>query len=150
MGQLTFSTEIAAPIDEVFAFHLDPRNAARIAPRGMRVVSVEAPPTVQRGDEIALAVRQRPLPVTQRWRVRIAEVDPPIAIVDVALAGPFRAWRHEHLFTFAGEERTLLTDRITYRLPFGVAGRVADRLVVRRMLLRAFRERHARTRTLLG
>jgi len=95
-------------------------------------------------------VRQLPWPFAQHWRVRIENVDEPIAVDDVALAGPFRSWRHEHLFTFAGEDRTLLTDRITYRLPFGVAGRVADRLVVRRMLLRAFRERHARTRALLG
>jgi len=150
MGQLTLSSEIAASIDTVFAFHLDPRNAGRISPSGMRVVSVEAPPEVQRGDEIGLAVRQRPLPLTQHWRVRIAEVDRPVAIVDVALEGPFRSWRHEHLFTFAGEGRTLLTDRITYELPFGALGRLADRLVVRRMLLRAFRERHARTRALLG
>ena len=94
-------------------------------------------------------MRQRPIPFVQRWRVRIAEVDPPRAIVDVALAGPFRAWRHEHLFTVAGDGRTLLTDRVTYTLPFGGLGRLADRLVVRRMLTRAFRERHARTRAIL-
>ena len=40
-------------------------------------------------------------------------------MVDVALAGPFEAWRHEHLFAVAGEGRTLLTDHVTYRLPFG-------------------------------
>jgi ligand-binding SRPBCC domain-containing protein len=150
MGDLILSSEIGASIGDVFAFHLDPRNAARIAPRGMRVLSVDAPEQVRRGDEITLVVRQRPLPLRQRWRVRIAEVDAPIAIVDVALAGPFRAWRHEHLFTFAGEGRTLLTDRVTYELPLGALGRLADRLVVRRMLVRAFRERHARTRALLG
>jgi ligand-binding SRPBCC domain-containing protein len=150
MAHLTFSTEIAAPIDDVFAFHLDPRNAARIAPPGMHVLSVDAPIRVQRGDEIVLVVRQLPSPFRQRWRVRIAEVDPPIAIVDVALASPFRAWRHEHLFTFAGEGRTLLTDRITYELPLGALGRLADRLIVRRMLSRAFRQRQARTRAILG
>jgi ligand-binding SRPBCC domain-containing protein len=150
MGQFTLSSELAASIGDVFAFHLDPRNAARISPPGMHVVSVEAPERVQAGDEVVLAVRQRPLPFVQRWRVRIAAVDAPVAIIDVALAGPFRTWRHEHLFTFAGEERTLLTDRVTYELPYGALGRLADRLVVRRMLARAFRHRHARTRALLG
>jgi len=150
MGQLTLSSELAAAIGDVFEFHLDPRNAARISPPGLRVLSVEAPERVRAGDEVLLTVRQRPFPFAQRWRVRIAAVDAPIAIVDVALAGPFRAWRHEHLFTFAGDERTLLTDRVTYELPFGALGRLADRLVVRRMLARAFRHRHARTRALLG
>jgi ligand-binding SRPBCC domain-containing protein len=150
MGQLTLSSELAAAIGDVFEFHLDPRNAARISPPGLRVLSVEAPERVRAGDEVLLTVRQRPFPFVQRWRVRIAAVDAPIAIVDVALAGPFRAWRHEHLFTFAGDQRTLLTDRVTYELPFGALGRLADRLVVRRMLARAFRHRHARTRALLG
>jgi ligand-binding SRPBCC domain-containing protein len=149
MGQVTLTSEIATSIEVVFAFHLDPRNAARIAPDGMRVLSVEAPERVQPGDEVVLVVRQRRIPFVQRWRVRIAEVDAPIAIVDVALAGPFRAWRHEHLFTVVSERRTLLTDRVTYTLPFGALGRVADRLVVRRMLTRAFRERQARTRAIL-
>ena len=149
MAQVTLTSEIAASIEAVFAFHLDPRNAARIAPGGMRVLSVEAPERVQAGDEIVLVVRQLPVPFAQRWRVRIAEVDAPIAIVDVALASPFRAWRHEHLFTVVGEKSTLLTDRVTYTLPFGALGRLADRLVVRRMLTRAFRERQARTRAIL-
>jgi ligand-binding SRPBCC domain-containing protein len=150
MGQITLSTEVAAPIGDVFAFHLDPRNASRIAPRGQRVLSVEAPETVQRGDEIRLAVRQLPWPFAQHWRVRIEAVDESGAVVDVALAGPFPTWRHEHLFTYAGEGRTLLTDRVTYQLPYGALGRLADRLLVRRMLLRAFRERHERTRAILG
>ncbi len=150
MGQIIVSTEIAAPIDVVFAFHLDPRNAARISPRGTRVISVEAPDEVQVGDEVRLAVRQFPLPVTQRWRVRIERVEEPVAVVDVALAGPFPVWRHEHLFAVAGDGRTLLTDHVTYELPLGALGRLADRLVVRRVLVRAFHARHARTRAILG
>lgn len=149
MGQITVSTEVGAPIDAVFAFHLDPRNAARISPRGLRVVSVEAPEQVRAGDEVRIAVRPLPF-VTQRWRVRIDRVEAPVAVVDVALAGPFPAWRHEHLFAVAGEGRTLLTDHVTYRLPLGALGRLADRLVVRRLLLRTFRARQARTRALLG
>ena len=44
-------------------------------------------------------------------------------MVDVALAGPFPVWRHEHLFAVAGDGRTLLTDHVTYELPFGALGR---------------------------
>jgi ligand-binding SRPBCC domain-containing protein len=149
MAQITVSTEVAAPIDTVFEFHLDPRNAARISPRGTRVLSVEAPEQVREGDAVHLAVRQFPLPVTQRWRVRIERIEEPVAIVDVAFAGPFPVWRHEHLFSVAGENRTVLTDRVTYELPLGALGRLVDRLVVRRVLVRAFRARQARTRAIL-
>ena len=62
---------------------------------------------------------------------------------------PFRAWRHEHLFQPLGPGRTLMTDRVTYRLPLGLLGVLADRLVVGRQLAHAFAERHRRTRELL-
>lgn len=150
MSQITVSTEIAAPIDAVFAFHLDPRNAAKISPRGTRVLSVEAPERVHAGDEILLVVRQFPLPMRQRWRVRIERVEAPVAVVDVALSGPFPVWRHEHLFAAAGDGRTLLTDHVTYELPLGALGRIVDRIVIRRMLLRTFHARQARTRAILG
>jgi ligand-binding SRPBCC domain-containing protein len=149
LSEITVSTEIGAAIDVVFAFHLDLRNAARISPRGTRVVSVEAPEQVRQGDEIRLAVRQFPSPFVQRWRVRIERIEEPVAVVDVALAGPFPVWRHEHLFAVAGEGRTLLTDHVTYELPFGALGRIADRIVIRRVLLRTFRARQARTRAIL-
>ena len=150
MAQITVSTEVGAPIDVVFAFHLDPRNAGRISPRGTRVLSVEAPERVHAGDEIRLTVRQFPLPMAQRWRMRIERVEAPVAVVDVALDAPFPVWRHEHLFAVAGDGRTLLTDHVTYELPFGALGRLADRLVVRRVLLRTFHARQARTRAILG
>ena len=95
-------------------------------------------------------MRQFPLPVTQRWRVRIERVEAPVAVVDVALSGPFAAWRHEHLFAVAGDGRTLLTDHVTYELPLGALGRLVDRIVVRRVLVRTFHARHARTRAILG
>jgi ligand-binding SRPBCC domain-containing protein len=150
LPQITVSTEVGAPIGVVFAFHLDPRNAARISPRGTTVLSVEAPDQVREGDEVRLSVRQFPSPFVQRWRVRIERVEEPVAVVDVALAGPFPVWRHEHLFAVAGEGRTLLTDRVTYELPLAALGRIADRLVIRRVLEWTFRARHARMRAILG
>ena len=48
-----------------------------------------------------------------------------------------------------GPGRTLMTDRVAYRLPLGPLGRLADRLLVRSQLTHAFAERHRRTRDLL-
>lgn len=148
-GSIDMTVEIAAPVEDVFAFHLDTRNAALISPAGTRVVSVEGDFPVSTGAHVTMAIRQRPMPLAMRWRVRIEAVDPPRRIVDVAERSPFAAWRHEHLFAPAGPGRCLMTDRLTYRLPGGPLGRLADRLVVRRQLTRAFAERHRRTRELL-
>jgi ligand-binding SRPBCC domain-containing protein len=143
------SVDIAAPLEDVFAFHLDTRNAALISPSSTRILSVEGEFPVVEGALVKMRMRQRPMPFGMTWRVRIDDVTEPHRIVDVAERSPFAEWRHEHLFAEAGGGRTRMTDRVTYRLPAGPIGRLIDRLVVGRQLGSAFEERHRRTRALL-
>jgi hypothetical protein len=143
------SCTIGAPIAEVFAFHLDTRNAARIAPPGQRVLSVEGTFPLRLGSEVRLRVRQLPSPWPQTWLVRVVQLQEPTLVVDEMLRGPFPAWRHEHRFAELPHGRTLLTDHVEYRLPAGALGRIANALLVRRILLAAFRSRQRRTRALL-
>lgn len=134
----------------MFAFHLDTRNAARIAPAGQRVLSVEGTFPLGLGSEVRVRTRQLPLPWAQSWLVRIARLEEPTLIVDEMLSGPFAAWRHEHRFAELPGERTRLTDHVTYELPGGALGRTADALGVRRLLLATFRSRQRRTQALLA
>lgn len=143
------SVEIAAPVEDVYAFHLDARNAALISPPGARVSDVAGPCPLTEGAVVEMRIRAPGLPVAPRWRVRVAELRAPLVIVDVAERSPFAEWRHEHRFQALDRGRTLMTDRVAYRLPGGPLGRAADRLVVRRRLAAAFAERHRRTRAVL-
>ncbi|MGE0028621.1 MAG: SRPBCC family protein [Thermoleophilia bacterium] len=142
------SVEIAAPVEAVYAFHLDTRNAAAISPRGTRIDRVTGRFPVTPGTVVTMRMRQSAFPVPVNWRVRIDAVEPPRRIVDVAERSPFRVWRHEHLFAALGPGRTLMTDRVAYRLPLGPLGRLAAPLA-RRQLAHAFAERHRLTRDLL-
>ena len=149
MPILELSTEIAAPIDQVFAFHLDTRNAAAISPSDVEVVSVEGTFPLVEGAEVRLRVRQKPWPIAQTWRVRIERIVEPVAVIDLMLSGPFAEWRHEHLFDDLGGGRTRMTDRVAYRPPLGPLGALAERLFLRRLLVRSFQIRQERTRALL-
>ena len=113
------SCTIDAPIAEVFAFHLDTRNAARIAPPGQQVLSVEGTFPLRLDSEVRLRVRQLPSPWAQTWLVRVVQLEEPTLIVDEMLRGPFPAWRHEHRFAELPDGRTRLTDHVEYRLPAG-------------------------------
>ncbi len=143
------SVRIAVPVEDAFAFHLDTRNAALISPRSMRVLGVEGTFPVVAGSRVVMRLRPAGSPVAMSWRVRIEEVEAPVRIVDVAERSPFASWRHEHLFRSVGDGACEMTDRLGYRLPGGPAGRLADRLLVRRQLERAFAERHRLTREVL-
>jgi ligand-binding SRPBCC domain-containing protein len=72
-----------------------------------------------------------------RWRTRILSYRPPEMFVDEQLKGPYTLWHHTHTFmpTVRGTE---MTDVVRYRLPAGVAGRMAHALLVRRQLEEIF------------
>lgn len=142
------SIEIAAPVADLFAFHLDTRNAARIASPGQEIVSIEGEFPLVEGAEVILRVRQAPLPMTQTWRVRVTEVVDPTLVVDELIKGPFKRFRHEHRFEAIDADRTLLTDHIEWELPGGPAGRLAAP-VAARILERSFAERQETTKRLL-
>ncbi len=142
------SIEIDAPIADVYAFHLDTRNAARIASKGQEFVSIVGDFPLSEGDEVELNVRMKPLPGVQNWRVRITEVAEPVLVVDELLKGPFARFRHEHRFAPSAGGGTVLTDRIEWSLPGGPAGRLAEP-IARRLMERSFVERQAATKRIL-
>ena len=143
------SVEIDVPVEKVFRFHLDTRNAPLISPPDTRILSVDGAFPVTEGSIVKLKVRQHPLPRPMNWIIRIDAIVPNRALVDVALESPFPSWRHEHRFEPLGRDRTRMTDRVTYTLPGGPLGAMADRALVRKRLLKAFAQRHANTKTLL-
>ena len=53
--------------------------------------------------------------------------------VDEQQHGPFKSFRHEHLFT-AVEHGTRMIDRVEFAAPLGPIGRLAERLVLDRYL----------------
>ena len=75
--------------------------------------------------------------VPLRWRTRIEAYERETRFVDVQLRGPYRLWEHTHEFRDA-PGGTLMTDRVDYAVPFGIAGEAARLLFVRRTLERIF------------
>ena len=144
------SCVVQAPISDVFAFHLDTRNAARISPRTLPVLDVRGSFPLREGDVVEIVVRLWPTPLRQTWRVEAAQIVEPTLVVDRMLEGPFPSWVHQHRFEDLGDGTTRVTDHIDYQLPLGPLGRVADAVLVRRMLGRAFASRQAVTQELLA
>jgi ligand-binding SRPBCC domain-containing protein len=149
MGTFHAETIIDAPVEDVFAFHRDTRNAARIAAPGQTILGVEGDFPLDKGDEVVLRVKIAPIPVAQRWRVRVTRLEEPTLLVDETLDGPFARFVHEHRFEDLGDGRTRLTDHIDYALPLGPLGRFVEKLVVGRQMRAAFAHRQQATKALL-
>jgi ligand-binding SRPBCC domain-containing protein len=156
MPTLEFETTIAAPLEKVWAFYQDVNAslpALTAAEEGLTIESADVP--VRVGSKIVLHVNG---PFGRvRWVGRIVENQPPHAVVfgeearfvDEQESGPFKFWRHEHEFERVDEKSTRVVDRLTYRVPFGPIGWLADAVFVRPKLKRLFRYRHDHLRRLL-
>jgi len=142
------SIEIDAPIQSVYAFHLDTRNAARIASKGQEFVSIIGEFPLVEGGEVELKVKMKPLPGVQTWLVRLTEVVEPTLVVDELIKGPFASFRHEHRFSPLGSGGTLLTDHIEWKLPGGFAAKAIEPIAAKQ-LEKSFIERQAATKRIL-
>ncbi len=142
------SVEIDCPVERLYRFHLDTRNAPRVSP-GVEFESVDGEFPLRDGGIVTIVMRQKPIPFPLTWVFRVEAVVPNRAVVDVAVRSPFAAWRHEHRFEPLGPDRCRLTDRVTYLLPFGPMGVVMDRLLVGRMLRRTFQQRQVHTKRVM-
>lgn len=136
------------PLEQVFEFFARARNLERLTPPWLRFdVLTPEPIQMRPGTLITYRLRLHGLPF--RWISRIEEWEPGRHFVDSQIHGPYKLWHHRHEFEARGE-RTVVRDRVSYALPFGAVGILANRLFVERDLERIFAFRHATVAELLG
>lgn len=134
---------------ETFAFFSDAFNLERITPPFLQFrIVTPAPIKLDEGTLIEYRLNLYGIPF--RWRTLIERWQPEETFVDTQLNGPYTLWRHTHTFEELGPNRTLMRDRVLYRLPFGIFGRLAHWLFVRRALALIFDYRATATAELLG
>lgn len=73
------------------------------------------------------------LGVKQRLTAKIIEMERPYRFVDVMVRGAFKSFTHTHTFEMK-DERTVMTDHFDYKSPFGVIGKLADRLFLEKYM----------------
>ena len=140
-----YQTKIAAPLARVWLFHTDAQNLPRLSPPAAKVRLESADLPLREGARLVILAKG-PLGRPIRWVAKITECTPPNAVlfgaearfVDEQVQGPFASWRHEHEMEAVDANTTLLTDRVTYRVPGGLLGVLADWVFVRWQLRRLF------------
>lgn len=72
----------------------------------------------------------------------ITAMDAPRYFTDEMLSGHFKSFRHEHYF----EERdgtTFMTDNVAYETPYGILGRLCDKIALEKYMRELLRKRNA-------
>ncbi|MFN0060366.1 MAG: SRPBCC family protein [Planctomycetota bacterium] len=135
-------------LEHVFDFFSNAANLARLSPPFVRFeIKTPEPITMQAGTVIEYRIRVHGIPLG--WRTRIEEYTPRARFVDEQIAGPYRAWRHEHEFARV-PGGTEIRDRVTYQMRFSLLGDIAHALFVARDLRRIFDYRAAAIERWMG
>ena len=159
MGKFYKKTLLDAPLEAVWAYHDDiERGLTELSPPGddVQVTKADKPAV---GAEVTIRVRT---PVgRQKWVAKYTEYRPPHGevpqrrawFVDEQIEGPFKKWIHRHRFEETvdeGRTKVWAIDDVRYTPPLGPLGWVADRLLLRRKLAKAFDYRHKKLREVLS
>ncbi len=140
---------IPASLEEVWNFFSTPRNLNRMTPPDMafRFVSGGDEPMYP-GQLIQYRIALFP-GVRVPWLTQITHVEPGRLFVDEQRIGPYRLWIHEHRFQRV-ERGVLMTDHVTYALPFSSVGDLLHPLLVRPRLEAIFNYRRQMVAELFG
>ncbi len=79
--------------------------------------------------------------IYQKLTSKITEFDQPTYFADEMIRGAFKGFKHEHHFEdFNGG--TLMTDIFDYQSPFGIFGKLADNMFLKKYLIELLTERN--------
>ncbi len=139
--QLKSSQIFPISLSTAWKFFSDPDNLSKITPKWLNFeITSELPRRMYAGMIISYKVRPL-LNFPQSWVTEITHVNEPYYFVDEQRFGPYRMWHHEHIFTEIPDVGVEMQDIVTYIVPFGVLGRIANRLIVRKKILEIFKYR---------
>ena len=81
--------------------------------------------------------------IRQRLTVRVVEFDRPRLFVDEMVEGKFTSFKHTHEF-YSERNGTLMKDTLVWISPFGILGKIVDKLLLERHLRNLVSSRNAK------
>lgn len=129
---------INSTLQEVWDFISSPHNLQRITPASMdfNVLTPNLPAKMYAGMLIQYSVRPM-WSIPLNWLTEITHVEPMHYFIDEQRIGPYALWHHQHILEIT-ENGVLMKDIVSYSPPFGILGRLANKLVIENKLKHIF------------
>lgn len=144
-GINTLYTEqrLKVSIDEAWSFFSSPQNLQKITPAHMGFEITSSVDTkAYEGQIITYTVGILP-GIKQNWVTEITQVKEGSFFIDEQRFGPYKMWHHEHFFERVSKEETLMKDKISYKIPFGILGEFAQNIFIKKQLENIFKHRYS-------
>jgi ligand-binding SRPBCC domain-containing protein len=141
---------IPISIDEAWNFFSRPENLSKITPPAMDFVILSDVKDIEMHDGMIIHYSVKPLlGFPLKWESEIKEIKEKQYFIDIQRKGPYKLWRHKHVFREI-ENGVEMIDDIDYALPLGILGQLANKLIVNRQLATIFDFRVRAVKDLFG
>lgn len=140
--RFTKTLRLAVPAKYAFDWHAQPGTLRRLLPPWEKITIHSAAEGIHDGARVVMSVPVGPL--RKRWIAEHTDFQEGREFTDIQISGPFRSWRHRHVFNPIDETSCELVDEIDYELPLGTVGKAGSSFA-RKQLEQMFAYRHART-----
>ncbi len=137
MRRFEFTQFVPASLDVVWDFFSSPSNLSKITPPEMGfLITSPGQPEMYPGMFITYKVSPA-LGIKLNWVTEITQVNAKKFFIDEQRRGPYSIWHHEHHFkeVKGGVE---MHDILSYHVPFGFIGRLADMAFVKNKVKQIF------------
>ena len=125
---------------QLWQFISHPANLNKITPPELDFTIIsDVPETMYNGLLIEYDVKL-PLLGHSKWVTEIKHIIPGKEFVDEQRIGPYRFWYHHHKIEEA-ESGVRMIDQVNYVPPYGVLGKIVNKLLIRNKLLEIFEYR---------
>ncbi len=141
--EVVLRSEMPASADALFAWHERPGAFDRLTPAWMPATVLGRFGGIKDGARVSLSVPVGPVQTT--WELVHEGYVAGRQFRDVQVRGPFASWEHTHSMEPIDAERSVLEDRIRFRLPVAPFGALVAGTFTRERLERLLRWRHALT-----
>jgi ligand-binding SRPBCC domain-containing protein len=153
MKTYLLKTEQAIPVtlSEAWEFFSSPLNLEKITPKEMNFIVTSA----YNGDKkmyagMLITYKVSPLfGIKLNWMTEITHVREGEYFIDEQRFGPFALWHHQHHFKEI-KGGVLMTDILNYAIPYGVVGRLANKIIVGKQVKKIFDHREKAIIKLFG
>lgn len=150
-GVCTLQVEQFVPIslEKAWDFFSNPGNLATITPSAMNFTITSGKPSKMfAGQIITYTVNVLPF-INSNWVTEITQVKDFSYFIDEQRFGPYCMWHHEHHFEKRGNG-VLMFDKVTYKIPFGIFGKMAHAIFIKSKLAEIFSFRIKKLQDLFG
>ncbi len=153
MKTYTLFSEQKLPISlkEAWDFFSSPLNLSKITPSKMNfIVTSDYTENTKMYEGMIITYKVSPLlGIKMNWMTEITTVKEGKYFIDEQRFGPFKFWHHEHHFEEI-DGGVLMTDRLSYGIPFGFIGQIANAIIVEKQTKEIFEYREKAVEELFG